>query len=74
MAALFLRNAERTAIVCDVHKIPIDLIRDTYGFTTRAKSDSRVVRTEVLLTEEAMDLLGNISDVVSYFEKQFIAN
>jgi hypothetical protein len=74
VAALFLRNTGRTAIVCDLQHIPIDLVEDTHNFTIRAKYDGKAIRTETLLTEEAMDLLGDISDVVAYFEKEFVAN
>jgi hypothetical protein len=74
VAALFIRNAGRTPIVCDLQHIPIDLIEDTHKFILRAKSDGKSVRTETLLTEEAMDRLGDVSDIIAYFEKEFIAN
>ena len=74
ICALLLRNAGRTVIVCDPRELPLDLLRDLYNFTVREKAAGRKVKTEVLLTEEAMNFLGDVSDIVAEFEKEFLGS
>lgn len=72
--ALLLRNAGRTVIICDAGKAPVELVKDLHHFTTKNKSEGRSVRTEALLTEEAMQSFGDITDVVAAFEKKYLVD
>jgi hypothetical protein len=72
--ALLLRNAGRTVIVGEAVVVPLDLVRDLHNFTVKAKSEAEVIRTEVLVMEEAMQAFGDITDVVAAFEKKYFGN
>lgn len=72
VAALFLRNAGLTAIMGDLTKVPTDIVQDIHNFTVKVKSDGEPVRTEALVMEDAMDLYGDITDVVKYFEDNLL--
>jgi hypothetical protein len=72
VAGLFLRNAGRTVVVGDLSALPTELVRQLHEFSVTEKSAGRSIRTELLLTEEAMKLFGDIGDVVGYFEREFL--
>ena len=72
VAALFLRNAGLTAIIGDLTKVPTDIVQDIHNFTVKVKSEGNPVRTEALVMEDAMDLYGDITDVVRYFEDNLL--
>lgn len=68
VAALFLRNAGLTAIIGEPTKVPTDVVQDIHNFSLKVKAEGEPVRTEALVMEDAMDLYGDITDVVKYFE------
>lgn len=74
VAGLLLRNAGRTVIVCEMSRLPQHLVRQLHDFSVAEKSAGSRVRTELILTEEAMEFFGDIGDVVAYFEREFIVN
>jgi hypothetical protein len=72
VSALLLRNRGTAVVVCDLGHVPHDLVRNVLDFVEAAQSEKRQVRPEVLLTEDAMGFLGDIADVVRYFEREFL--
>lgn len=67
IAALLLRNAGRTVVVGDLELIPYDLIKSLNSFIIEKKSSSSLIRSEVILMEDAMKLYGDISDIGRFF-------
>ena len=72
IAGLLLRNAGRTVIVTGLTKLPIELVHHLHEFSVQEKSAGRSVRTELLFMEDAMKVFGEIGDVVTYFEREFL--
>jgi hypothetical protein len=72
ISALLVRNAGRTAILCALDAIPIDLVRDIHEFSRRIRASKRPLKTEVLFMEEAMRAFGDVSDIVAAFERDFL--
>ncbi|MCG3145042.1 MAG: hypothetical protein HONDAALG_02583 [Gammaproteobacteria bacterium] len=73
ICSLLLRNAGRSVVICDIEVFPIQIIRDLHKFYLDAKATNKKVKTEVLLTEEAMESLGDISEDIDFFEKNYLA-
>jgi hypothetical protein len=71
VAALFLRNAGLTSIIGEFTKVPTDIVQDIHDFSVKVKAEGETVRTEALLMEDAMNLYGDITDIVSDFEKKY---
>lgn len=72
VCSLLLRNGGWIVIVTDLNRAPTDLVAELHDFACAATQAGQAVRTEVVLTEEAMDAFGDISAIVNYFEREFL--
>ena len=72
VAALLLRNTGWTVVVGDLELIPYDLVKSLNSFMTGKKSGESPIRAAVILTEDAMKLYGDVSDVGVLFEQEYL--
>jgi zinc D-Ala-D-Ala dipeptidase len=74
MSGLILRNVGHQVFITtpqDYDDLE-DLIADTFAFLDGLEDRISPIRTEVLVTEHAMELLGDISATVECFEREFL--
>lgn len=76
-AALFLRNQGYNVLLCrldDIPKqLPADLIEQIQRAMVSAFVSGDTIRTEIVVSEWAMEFLGDITSEVSYFEREFLS-
>jgi hypothetical protein len=70
--AIKCRNYGFTVIVCIHNIFPYEMYKDIIAFIQKCAVDEAEVRTEVLLDENALEIVDNniLSDIVKEFEKK----
>ena len=71
-AALLIRNSDHSPIVGIFEQIPPELLSDIYNRIVQSDSVILPLETEALVSQEALDVLGNIDDEIDRFEREFL--
>ena len=50
----------------------LELMRDAHEFISNIEDKEAPFRTEVLITDHAIEILGDVSSTIDYFEREFL--